>query len=259
MRKYASIPILWLIFSPALLAETTHPRSCAAQSGNSTVALLELYTSEGCSSCPPADAWLAGLTGRGLTSNQVVPLAFHVDYWNYLNWTDPYSQKIFSQRQYAQAKRNRLRSVYTPQVLLNGRDLPRWQSAAEDMIRRTNGSESRANLALTLTHQAQKIDIVADVRAKNDVGGAEMYVAIYENNLINHIEAGENQGLDLHHNFVVRKLIGPIALDPNNAAHFKQEVILESSWKKNDMGVALFAQNRGNGEILQALALPFCR
>lgn len=259
MRPYALISIIYVTFSSVLIAQAAEPRSCTAKSGGSTVTLLELYTSEGCSSCPAADAWLATLPSQGLVPHQVVPLALHVDYWDYLDWPDPFSQKLFSQRQYAQAKRNRLRTVYTPQVLLNGRDLPRWRSAAEETIRRNSAAKPQADLTLTLAPQTQAINISAAARVKNNADKMDMFVAIYENNLTSHIEAGENEGLTLHHDFVVRKLIGPIALDQNNSAHFQQEIKLDASWKQNAMGVAIFAQNRVNGEIGQALALPFCQ
>ena len=90
--------------------------SCKAQSGDRTVALVELYTSEGCSSCPPADRWLSGLSGRGFTPDRVVPLSLHVDYWDYIGWKDPYAKREFSQRQRKLSQLQRMALVYTPQV-----------------------------------------------------------------------------------------------------------------------------------------------
>src|ERR1043165_160036 len=105
--------------------------SCKAESGNRTVALVELYTSEGCSSCPPADRWLSGLAARGFGAGRVVPLALHVDYWDYIGWKDPYGRREFSLRQRKLSQLQRMALVYTPQVLIQGRDFPRWGRSGE--------------------------------------------------------------------------------------------------------------------------------
>jgi hypothetical protein len=108
-----------------LVAASTHAATCTAESSARRVALLELYTSEGCNSCPPTDLWVSGIPGRGYTPTSVVTLAFHVDYWNYLGWPDPFSRAQYSERQSVASLRNRARVVYTPRLLLNGRDYRR--------------------------------------------------------------------------------------------------------------------------------------
>lgn len=257
MRNKALLLIIGLL---AGTPETTlAAASCSGKSGNSTTALLELYTSEGCSSCPPADQWLTGFRSSGLAANQVVPLALHVDYWNDSGWEDPYSQKTFTLRQYALAKLNKQRTVYTPQVILSGRDLPRWRYSTETAVRRINVMPSRAHVSLQLSRDAHQVMVTADAKTKDYRGPAEMYVALYENNLAGHIEAGENRGLTLHHDYVVRQLIGPTLLDESGAARYAQPIALDESWKQDDLGVAVFVQNRASGEILQALTLPLCR
>jgi hypothetical protein len=103
-----------LILACALALPSAHAATCTATSGPARASLLELYTSEGCSSCPPADRWLSQMPPR----RDVVPLAFHVDYWDRLGWKDRFAQAAFSQRQRA---RNRGAGwVYTPQVMLDG-------------------------------------------------------------------------------------------------------------------------------------------
>ena len=223
------------------------------------MALLELYTSEGCSSCPPADRWLATLSSIGLAPKRVVPLALHVDHWNDLGWEDPFAQKTYTQRQYSFAKINKARTVYTPQFILSGRDLPRWRNNAETSVQRINTKPPRANISLKLLRDVRRIEVTANADAKKYRGHGEMYVALYENNLVHRIEAGENQGLTLRHEYVVRRLIGPVPLDNNGEVHFVQRIDLDKSWKQDDLGVATFVQDRDNGEILQALALPLCR
>ena len=95
---------------------------CSAQSAGTTTALVELYTSEGCDSCPPADRWLSSLGARGYAPDRVVPIALHVDYWDYIGWKDPYARQAYSARQRKMASLARAAMVYTPQVLLQGRD-----------------------------------------------------------------------------------------------------------------------------------------
>lgn len=231
--------------------------SCSARSGDTRIALLELYTSEGCSSCPPADEWLRTFRTNGLYPDRVVPLALHVDYWNYLGWKDPFSQKLFSDRQHRMARVHQARTVYTPQLLLNGRELPRWRYQGVDAIRRVNADRPRADIALTITHEADRMDIGADVRARDSSNG-EVFIVLYENNLPNHIRAGENEGRTLQHEFVVRRWHGPIPLDKGDVTHIERQVNLDTTWKPKDLGVVAFVQDHNNGEVWQALARPSC-
>src|SRR5262249_43250176 len=121
--------LCWALASMAFLAMQTPAahaaRTCTAASGAERVALLELYTSEGCDSCPPADKWVSELPAKKLGADRVIALAFHVDYWNYIGWIDPYAQARFSERQRQQATRRGASFVFTPQLLLNGNDYRR--------------------------------------------------------------------------------------------------------------------------------------
>src|ERR1700681_832559 len=99
---------------------------CRATSGAQTAALVELYTSEGCSSCPPADRWLSGFAGPR-RDPRVVPIAFHVQYWDYIGWKDSFGDARYTERQKEEAKAAGARFVYTPQVIVGGRDFPEWR------------------------------------------------------------------------------------------------------------------------------------
>jgi hypothetical protein len=257
MRKTVLL-LAGLSFGTAHAAQTG-AISCTARSGDSTTALLELYTSEGCSSCPPADAWLATFRTNGLYPGRVVPLALHVDYWNYLGWEDPYSQKLFSRRQHHMARLHRANTVYTPQFILNGGEFRLWHNQGEAAIKRVSLAAPRADIALTLAQQANSMDIVAEAHAKDSSDRADVFIVVYENNLSTHIRAGENQGRTLRHEFVARRWLGPIPLAKDGTAHFKQRLELDKAWKANDLGVAAFVQDRVNGEVWQALARPSCR
>ena len=233
--------------------------SCSARSGNTTVPLLELYTSEGCSSCPPADDWLSSLRRSGLVPERVVPLALHVDYWNDLGWEDSYSQKTFTDRQYRLADLNRMRTVFTPQFVLNGLNLSRWHSQADSEIKRINATAPLARITLVLSRHARNIGITADAETLSQAAQTDLYLAVYENNLSHDIGAGENQNLTLHHEYVARQLIGPVPLKDNGKVHFVRNISVDKSWKESDMGVVAFVQNRNDGAVLQALSLPLCR
>jgi len=255
------IPALLVI---GLLAGVPHAAvaaevSCSAKSGEYTTALLELYTSEGCSSCPPADEWLTSLPRQQLVPEKVVPLALHVDYWNHLGWVDIYSQKEFSDRQSRRTFLNQTSQIYTPQVILNGHILPRWRQQADVAIPLVNATPPHADIALRLSRHDNHVDVTVNAKTRHYPAQAEIYVAVYERNLVRRIEAGENRGRTLRHDFVVRELYGPVKLDDNGEGHMTPRVKLNKDWKQEDLGLAAFIQNRDTGEILQTVALTLCR
>jgi hypothetical protein len=240
-------------FSVVPLVHAT-PGECTAKSGPGTAALVELYTSEGCDSCPPADAWLRKLPAAG--AGLVVPLAFHVDYWDYIGWKDPFASPAFGARQRELAGITRARVVYTPQVMLAGRDYRGWGSGARFAadVRAVNAAPARADLALALA--GAELRAAATVAKAEDRADAALYVAVYENGLSNRVTAGENRGATVHHDFVVREWWGPVALDRAGTAELVRKPAARGL---ANGGIAAFVQSRRSGEVLQALALPACR
>src|SRR6185312_11220306 len=120
-RRGPAVAALLCAAAAALAAPVqAAPAACTAQSGTTVPTVVELYTSQGCSSCPPAERWLSGLKGR----DGVVALAFHVDYWDDIGWKDRYAQALFTQRQNGSQRTSGARFAYTPQVLLDSRDAP---------------------------------------------------------------------------------------------------------------------------------------
>jgi hypothetical protein len=189
--------------------------SSAAAAGNlPRVALLELYTSEGCNSCPPADRWVS--SRPRLVPQKLVVLALHVDYWNDLGWKDRFSQRRFTERQQSLVRANGLHTAYTPQLVLNGRDF-RGLAGIATQVAQVNAQAPRINLTLNADRQASalKVSVLATPAMQSVNGSTELYVALYENNLETRVEAGENRGRRLRHDYVVRNLIGPVALAPN--------------------------------------------
>lgn len=252
-RHLSEIALLALLMvTPLAQAE------CSVSSGPKCVALLELYTSEGCSSCPPADRWLSGIAAAGLTADKVVPLAFHVDYWDYIGWKDRFAQPTFTARQHEAAAANRSGFVYTPQVLFNGSDFRGWGSHTRfsRQVAAANRLPARADLGLSLDG-SNAIKVSARIRKAEDRQHAAVFVAVYENGLQSEVNAGENRGRRLHHDYVVRGLYGPYALDSKSGT-WERSLPLRPEWQRRDAGVVAFAQDRASGEVLQALALKMC-
>lgn len=242
----------------------TTATQCGAKSAAQRVPLFELYTSEGCNSCPPTDRWFSALQTRGLTPQRVVALAFHVDYWNYLGWTDPFSRPEYSARQRAASLRNKARFVYTPQLLLDGRDYRRG-IFRDDVADRINAIRRENAGAMIVLDQVAEADETLEVRmavAITDAAqrqGARAYVALYENNLANQISAGENRGKRLEHDFVVRELSLPRPVGADGKLVFEHRFNLKQQWKREDLNLAAFVQSERVGETLQAMAVPVCR
>ncbi|MDP2640606.1 MAG: DUF1223 domain-containing protein [Betaproteobacteria bacterium] len=112
--------------------------ACDARSGPKTAALVELYTSEGCSSCPPADRQLSRLRQMLDPAAEVVPLALHVGYWDYIGWKDPYAQAAFGERQSGLVRAGQQNTVYTPQFFVGGTELRSWRGGLRDQVRQLN-------------------------------------------------------------------------------------------------------------------------
>src|SRR5688572_27607685 len=161
------------------------PGGCTAVSGPGTAALVELYTSEGCSSCPPADRWLSTLREGGLGPDRLVPLGLHVDYWDYIGWRDPFALRLFSDRQRELAAVHRARVVYTPQVMLAGKDYRGWSSRRfADAVAAVNATPARAriNLALSAAGNGMAgLRATASVPERKDREDAVLYLTRYEN------------------------------------------------------------------------------
>jgi len=256
------------LLKPALVALTilgigapARAAQCTAASSASTAVLVELYTSEGCDSCPPADRWLSSLGKDGYVPGRVVPIALHVDYWDYIGWKDPYAKHEFSTRQRTLAHLKRARVVYTPQVMVQGRDFAwRWRDF-EDEVARINAKPARANIVLRLdTTHDDSFDIEASVelRDQSQARAAALYLAVYESKLVSQVAAGENRGKTLVHDFVARQWSGPYALPESGSILEKRSLTLRPGADARSSGVVAFVQNVHTAEVLQALMLPAC-
>ena len=173
--------------------------ACSAKSAAAPM-VVELYTSEGCSSCPPADRWVSTLKGRSDT----IALAFHVSYWDKLGWPDRFASPAFTERQHQRAAQAGSSVVYTPQVVVDGRDWRAWP-------RLPPRSDKSAGVTLTLTQQG--VAVTALVDAAPGLPQLSGYWAVLEDQHVSKVRAGENAGETLRHDHVVR-LYKPVASWP---------------------------------------------
>jgi len=164
-------------------------------SGDRQTVMIELYTSEGCSSCPPAEAYLNDYRDKSGLWKRYVPMAFHVDYWDDLGWKDRFSRREYSERQRRYAAVQHARTIYTPAFFVNGR---RWRPDSDDESEAS--TRTVGNLAVTLNGN----DVTAVFEPKgSDPGPLTLHVAVLGMDLSTQIRAGENAGRRLDHEFVV--------------------------------------------------------
>jgi hypothetical protein len=265
VRDFAYSATLSVSVGLGLIGATLNPafaQSCSKQSPAHRVALLELYTSEGCSSCPPADKFVSGLRASGISADQAVLLSMHVDYWDYIGWKDVFSKSIITERQRWLTRANGGKVNYTPEVFMAGQELrggpSGWRTGVPETVKRLNKQVAEANINISLGDiKAGNLAVEVNANAKQK---GKLFVALVENNLTTDIKAGENSGVVLKHDFVVREWLGPIDLTGNSndtKAKFSSQVPIPKNANLKNVGVSAFIQNE-KGEVLQALSLPLC-
>jgi len=231
--------------------------ACRAQSGLETVPLVELYTSEGCDSCPPADRWLSGTFASGRAPTPAVALAFHVDYRDRLGWKDRFAAAAWTKRQYDSARARRSDLVYTPQVLLQGREVD-WRNGpyVASALAAAARAPARAAISLAVVPQsgAVAVSVVARVPDAADRRGARAFVALSDDGLVSDVRAGENAGKRLAHDHVVRAL-RDVAID--TAGEGVGTVVLPWPAETGSAStVTAFVEDVETGAVLQSLSLP---
>jgi hypothetical protein len=230
--------------------------ACTAASRNVLIPVVELYTSEGCDSCPPADRWFSGLKAEA-AKGRIVPLAFHVDYWDYLGWKDRFADPAFSARHREAASRSGAKVIYTPQVLFHGREFAQWRRTGPDKINDGRSPKSpRAELNITAaTAGGNQLQVKIGGKMLQGGRAASAYVAVYENGLASDVKAGENNGVRLAHDYVVRRWLGPFAFDGARPLALAETVSLPADSVAARAGIVVLAVDE-RGSLLQSLALP---
>jgi hypothetical protein len=232
---------------------------CILDSPPQRAAMVELYTSEGCNSCPPADRWLSRL--RTISAGQrIVALAFHVDYWNQLGWVDRFARPGFSERQRDIAARVRSRVIYTPQIVLDGKDLRNWSDSGsfDRSVAQLNREPAGARITGTAALSGTDLQLRGEVKLDSAAPSAAVWVAVFQNGLNTSVAAGENAGRTLEHDFVVRNLVGPLPLERDAAVQLDRTLQIARDWDVRQIGIAVFAQDLRTGDVLQAVSAAAC-
>ncbi len=193
-------PLLLALAATVMVSANNFAAEIRFQSGPTQTSLIELYTSEGCSSCPPAEAWLSRLKDNpGLWKN-FVPLAFHVDYWDRLGWRDRFSSKQWTERQSRYAAQWQSESVYTPAVVVNGREERGWSGTKF-------GSPNDRQTGQLNVNTSDGKTFAVEFRPVDGLSSAyEAHLALLGSGISTSVRAGENSGRSLAHDFVVLAL-----------------------------------------------------
>jgi hypothetical protein len=251
------IGITALLTVVSFISWRAHAGQTSQTSAATQPVLVELFTSEGCSSCPPADSYLRQLDTQSIQGTEVVVLSEHVDYWDHLGWRDVYSNHAFTERQNNYAQRFGLQSAYTPQMVVDG------------SVEFVGSDERAAQQAITKSSQFPKVEvqiesatIAADgaVHAQIKIepnsiqrnSGGDVYVALALNRAVSHVKHGENEGRELAHVAVVADLQRVGSLKRNEA--FTKEVHFKTKTSASHDGFRLvaFVQSPNSGPVLGA-------
>lgn len=216
------------------------------QSSETQTSLVELYTSEGCSSCPPAEKWFSSLKASPGLWKDFVPIAFHVDYWDYLGWRDPWSSKVFTDRQHAYARDWRSDSVYTPGLVLNGKEWRSWSRSKS-----IPPSTTKAGVLKVTSTDFRNWDVTFFLTASSG-GTYEAHAALLASGLTSDVKAGENNGRHLEHDFVVTRLKPCLLRADRNQAQGRIELELTKGGPAKSSALVVWITHSGKLEPLQA-------
>jgi hypothetical protein len=264
-----SVALFGLVFFGWAFARSTgrttslpHHQTRSTSMSASVPVVVELFTSEGCSSCPPADAFLARLESQQpIPDTQIIALEEHVDYWNSDGWIDPFSGREWTLRQqdYAETFKD---NPYTPQLVVDGHAaLVGSREALARQAISTASAQPKAHVALTLAPSGKPGVEQATVSVDQLTGAqhsdkSEVWLAVTESGLHSSVSAGENAGSDLHHASVVRVLRKITTIDEGKAAPYSGDtpVHLDPSWKFQNVRVVVFVQEKQSRQIVGAAA-----
>jgi len=231
-RIALSLPIALLLLAPRAAAA---PRPV----------VVELFTSQGCSSCPAADHLLTLLGRDPAYAGQVIPLAFHVDYWNYIGWRDPFSQATWTARQRRYVDGFGERRIYTPQLVVNGEAhaVGSDQSAVFTLMDETAARGQRTTFRLAARESAGSIAVTLDASAPAGAPALDLYVAIAQNDLETKVSRGENQGRILRNDHIVRRLVRAGSARAGATTHLELDLEIDRLWGRGALEVVAFAQD----------------
>ena len=240
------------INTPAI-AQFNTSKACKAVSGEAITPVVELYTSEGCSSCPPAEKWLNTLKSKQ-AANPAVIQAFHVNYWDYIGWPDRFATAAHTNRQRQIATWNRQNGIYTPQMVLNGGDWRGWGGIGSfNAAVPASKTVVTSSISLTQTGADQFEAMVSPVSGSNSAAPTwSAYWTITEHGHVTKVKAGENSGETLLHDFVVRQYT-PVG-DYSAASPQKLSLRAVAATPGHERQVNLVVFDPKTGKTLQAVS-----
>jgi hypothetical protein len=245
----------------ALAAAAISPGAAAPAGDEAGPVVVELFTSQGCSSCPPADRLLTKLAADPALAGRVIPLSFHVDYWNYIGWQDPFSSERWTGRQRRYARAFSSSRVYTPQLVVDGASecVGSDEREVRRRVERALAAPRAGQVAVKLAPAPAGVplQVVVEARlARRVERDLELWVAVWETGLTTPVGSGENARRTLHNDYVVRRFEKAFTLPAAGGTpkSGKVSIPLEPSWKRPNLGVAAFLQDPATLEIHGAAA-----
>lgn len=243
--RIVACAVLLVVVTPSLATADTRRLQGALESGEQHVALLELFTSEGCSSCPPADRWLSSLQQDPGLWKDYVPVAFHVDYWDYIGWEDRFARPGYGARQRRYAAEGGVKFVYTPGVFLQGVAWPDWRAG-----RPPGTDDSRVgNLRVRVE------DGFAEIRfddARPTPGHLTAHVALLGMDLETAVRSGENRNRKLHHDFVALGVVS-IPLADTGSGYAANTALPDITSEADDVALAAWVSEAGAQTPIQSV------
>jgi len=246
-RRHAGIIALALVLALGSFA-------ASARAG----VLLELFTAQGCSSCPPADRLLTAMGRDPDIGKQVVPIAFHVDYWDTAAWRDRFSSHEWTERQHDYAKQIAGTQVYTPQLVIDGTavcvgsDVACIKKAVEAAKAQPHGTVDLSLGAL----RGDRIEVSVTAQLPTEAHKADVFLAVYESGLDTEVSGGENAHKTLHDDYVVHHLERAFTVSGGPARSKSVEVKLGPDWRREQVGIVAFVQDPKTHAVLGSAAAP---
>lgn len=221
--------------------------------------VLELFTSQGCSSCPPAESVLSKIAHDKAYSGSVIPLAYHVDYWDYLGWKDPFSSQEWTNWQADYRLAFGGATLYTPQIVIQGQfemvgsNEAKIKKRIQDLLRDHVSDYELDVQDAVLLPQEITLDVVTTQHEVIETP-VELVTVVYENIASTQVESGENAGRTLRNNYVVRKMERiPLSYDAGEEEmQIKVSLLLEDDWSREDLGVVSWIQDAKSMQIYTA-------
>ena len=224
----------------------------SVSSSQQRTAVVELYTSEGCSSCPPADRWFEALTQLPKDEVDVLGLAFHVDYWDYIGWKDRFGSPRYTKRQRQLGANNQQRTIYTPEFFVDGVEA-RGTGKVLEKVRIGNQQKATIQLELSVSKLSDSLQLeLRTVLPTSLTEPLQHQFFVYENQLMSDVTRGENAGEQLRHQQVVRYMSPAQPLEEN----IQHSIKIGADWRLDQIGVAALVVSPGKDVYLQAVYTP---